>query len=178
MATTEEVATEIIQSEEPVQESTKADAAHDQDATGGEQQPNGPANGPMTSGETANKQTSEQQTPAAPVQQQQQLQQKQTEPQEKQAKRTEPEATPAEPVQQHLQPQKQTKPEPRREPDISTERHEEILVFSTPTLPVRSVVVFLDRAEVARTVQANVRKGEHEIILKNLSHAIDKDSIR
>lgn len=167
-ATEGDVGAEIIPSEKPVQESTTTDAVQDQDATGGGQQ----HNGPVTSGETAN----DQQTPAAPVQQQEQLlQQTQKVPQETHEKRSAPETTPVETVQQHVQLQKQTNPEPRREPE---ETREDSLEFSTPTLPVRSVVVFLDRAEVARTVQATIQKGEHEIILRNLSHAIDKDSIR
>jgi len=41
-----------------------------------------------------------------------------------------------------------------------------------------TVVVFLDRAEVTRSLVCKVTKGENEIIVKNLSKWVDTDSIR
>ena len=43
---------------------------------------------------------------------------------------------------------------------------------------VETVVVYLDRAEVCRAVKTNLKSGENEVRLKNLSSCIDKDSIR
>lgn len=87
--------------------------------------------------------------------------------------------TPPEPAEQpSKQPEPEKQPDPSPEPEMPLERNEEPLIFETPKLPVRSVVVFLDRAEVARTVKAEVQRGLYEVILKNLSPAIDKESIR
>lgn len=47
-----------------------------------------------------------------------------------------------------------------------------------PSCPVHSVVVYIDRAEVCRKVTANLKRGENQVIVKKLSPAIDKDSIR
>ena len=44
--------------------------------------------------------------------------------------------------------------------------------------PVQGVVVYIDRAEVSRTVTADLKRGENEVTVKKLSPAIDKDSIR
>lgn len=41
-----------------------------------------------------------------------------------------------------------------------------------------TVVVYLDRAEVCRTVRVRVRAGENEVVIKNLSACVDKDSVR
>lgn len=41
-----------------------------------------------------------------------------------------------------------------------------------------TVVVYLDRAEVCRSMRVHVRAGENEVVVKNLSACIDKDSIR
>jgi hypothetical protein len=41
-----------------------------------------------------------------------------------------------------------------------------------------TVVVYLDRAEVTRSFQAKVTKGENEIKMMELSECVDKDSIR
>ena len=41
-----------------------------------------------------------------------------------------------------------------------------------------TVVVYLDRAEVSRSFQTKVKKGENEIKFKGLSECVDKDSIR
>lgn len=51
-------------------------------------------------------------------------------------------------------------------------------VFTVHDCPVDKVVVYLDRAEVRRVVNATIKKGQNEIILKNLSSCIDEDSIR
>ena len=44
--------------------------------------------------------------------------------------------------------------------------------------PCKSATVYLDRAEVSRTVKANVKQGENEIVINNLSQFIDEDSVR
>lgn len=44
--------------------------------------------------------------------------------------------------------------------------------------PVHSVVVYPDRAEVTRVVRVELDSGDCEVVLKNLSKALDKDSIR
>lgn len=54
----------------------------------------------------------------------------------------------------------------------------EELAFDIGTCPVKSVVVFLDRAEVCRTIDATVKAGENEVVLKNVTSAADGDSIR
>ena len=43
-----------------------------------------------------------------------------------------------------------------------------------PKCPVRSVVVYPDRAEVTRLVQVTLDAGEHEIQFKNISKALHK----
>lgn len=40
------------------------------------------------------------------------------------------------------------------------------------------VIVFQDRAEVKRSIQTKIKKGENEIIINNVSNFIDEDSIR
>ena len=50
--------------------------------------------------------------------------------------------------------------------------------FSALECQAESVVVYLDRAEVCRSLNANLQRGEHEIIIKNMSACIDEDSIR
>lgn len=92
---------------------------------------------------------------------------------------SEPADEPPEQEQQEQQEQQpETQPDTSRATQMPVERNSQPLTFDTPALPVRSVVVFLDRAEVARTVRGDVREGENEVILKNLSPAIDRDSIR
>ncbi|XP_065179386.1 protein F37C4.5-like [Sycon ciliatum] len=44
--------------------------------------------------------------------------------------------------------------------------------------PVSEVVVYLDRADVTREVKVELSVGENEIVVKQLSNAIDSDSIR
>lgn len=51
-------------------------------------------------------------------------------------------------------------------------------VFNAPDCKCETVVVYLDRAEVCRTLQAKLKEGENEVIIKELSACIDKDSIR
>lgn len=43
-----------------------------------------------------------------------------------------------------------------------------------PNHPVRYVVVYPDRAEVTREVRLQLEVGENEVVLKNISKAIDK----
>ena len=50
--------------------------------------------------------------------------------------------------------------------------------FSAPKLQVETVVVYLDRAEVCRSFKAKLKTGQNELIVKDLSQSIDKDSIR
>jgi hypothetical protein len=50
--------------------------------------------------------------------------------------------------------------------------------FSAPKLPVETVVVYLDRAEVCRSFKTKVESGQSELLVKDLSQSIDKDSIR
>ena len=50
--------------------------------------------------------------------------------------------------------------------------------FSAPDLRVETVVVYLDRAEVCRSFKAKVKEGENELLVRDLSQCIDKDSIR
>ena len=47
-----------------------------------------------------------------------------------------------------------------------------------PNCPVHSVVVYTDRAEVCRTVKADLQRGENEVTVRRLPPAIDQDSIR
>ena len=51
-------------------------------------------------------------------------------------------------------------------------------VFNAPDCKCETVVVYLDRAEVSRSLSAKVKEGENEVIIKELSACIDKDSIR
>ncbi len=41
-----------------------------------------------------------------------------------------------------------------------------------------TVVVYLDRAEVCRSLRTKVRDGENEILLRNMSPCIERDSVR
>lgn len=50
--------------------------------------------------------------------------------------------------------------------------------FDVTTLPVSSVVVFTDRAEVKRTIKCNLEAGAREITVYNLASKLDPDSIR
>ncbi|CAH1799373.1 unnamed protein product [Owenia fusiformis] len=51
-------------------------------------------------------------------------------------------------------------------------------VFLAPECQVDHVVVYLDRAEVCRSLKAKLNRGENEITIGQLSSSIDKDSIR
>ena len=59
--------------------------------------------------------------------------------------------------------------------DLDINRKLEINVKSCP---VNNVTVFADRAEVNRLVDADLKKGDVEILLKDLPEHIDPDSIR
>ena len=50
--------------------------------------------------------------------------------------------------------------------------------YSMKELPCEKVVVFQDRAEVKRLIKTKLNKGENEIIINNVSHNIDQDSVR
>lgn len=50
--------------------------------------------------------------------------------------------------------------------------------FNVINLPCKKVVVYCDRAEVKRLVKTKLKSGVNELIISNLSHFIDKDSIR
>ncbi|VDK51103.1 unnamed protein product [Anisakis simplex] len=46
------------------------------------------------------------------------------------------------------------------------------------TLPTKSVIVYCDRAEVKRIVRCNLQEGRNEIIVKNVSSVIERQSLR
>ena len=50
--------------------------------------------------------------------------------------------------------------------------------FNAPECKCESVVVYLDRAEVSRSLKVELTAGENEVVIKELSACIDKDSIR
>ena len=50
--------------------------------------------------------------------------------------------------------------------------------ISVKKCPVKNVTVFVDRAEVNRIVEADVSKGDVEVLVKDLPALIDKDSVR
>ena len=50
--------------------------------------------------------------------------------------------------------------------------------FDATLCKAETVVVYLDRAEVCRSLRASVKKGENEILVKKLSPCVDKDSVR
>uniref|UniRef100_A0A914X159 DUF4139 domain-containing protein n=1 Tax=Plectus sambesii TaxID=2011161 RepID=A0A914X159_9BILA len=50
--------------------------------------------------------------------------------------------------------------------------------FDAKNLKVGGVTVYSDRAEVTRLVQATLKKGKNEVLVKNVSHMIDSDSVR
>lgn len=50
--------------------------------------------------------------------------------------------------------------------------------FSLKDLQCEQVVIFQDRAEVKRVLKTSIQKGEHEIVLTNVSSSIDQDSVR
>lgn len=44
--------------------------------------------------------------------------------------------------------------------------------------PVDGVTVFLDRAEVKRMIQVDLKAGENEVLITELPQVLDEDSIR
>ncbi|CAJ0602904.1 unnamed protein product [Cylicocyclus nassatus] len=50
--------------------------------------------------------------------------------------------------------------------------------FEAADLPTKNVVVYSDRAEVKRVVKVSLSKGTSEIILKNVSAVIERQSVR
>lgn len=50
--------------------------------------------------------------------------------------------------------------------------------FLLKNLECEQVVIFQDRAEVKRCLKTNIKKGENEIVLTNVTSSIDKDSVR
>ena len=51
-------------------------------------------------------------------------------------------------------------------------------IFSAPKCKTETVVIYLDRAEVCRSLKTKIKRGENEVVVKDLSSCIDKDSIR
>ncbi|XP_014665727.1 PREDICTED: protein F37C4.5-like [Priapulus caudatus] len=51
-------------------------------------------------------------------------------------------------------------------------------VFDVAKCPLNSVVVYQDRAEVCRVVKATLKTGSNEVVVKNFSAGVDKDSFR
>ena len=52
------------------------------------------------------------------------------------------------------------------------------LELSVKECPVKNVTVFVDRAEVNRIVEAEIKQGDMEVLVKDLPALIDKDSVR
>lgn len=50
--------------------------------------------------------------------------------------------------------------------------------FKIASCKTESVVVYLDRAEVKRSLKIKIRAGENEIVLNELSQYINKDTVR
>ena len=50
--------------------------------------------------------------------------------------------------------------------------------FKISSCNTESVVVYLDRAEVKRSLKIKLKAGENEIVLNNLSQHINKDTVR
>ena len=50
--------------------------------------------------------------------------------------------------------------------------------FSMKDLRCEKVVVFKDRAEVKRSIQTCLHKGENEIVITGVSSSVDRDSVR
>ncbi len=50
--------------------------------------------------------------------------------------------------------------------------------FETKDLVVTEVTIYADRAEVKRLVETKLVKGRNEIIVRNVSSFIDRDSVR
>ena len=65
---------------------------------------------------------------------------------------------------------------PEEKPTVLKEnsKHE----LSVKVCPVKNVTVFVDRAEVNRIVEAEIKQGDVEVLVKDLPALIDKDSVR
>jgi len=50
--------------------------------------------------------------------------------------------------------------------------------YSILDCQAETVVVYLDRAEVTRSLAVKVEKGENEIVIKDIQKCVDKDSVR
>lgn len=50
--------------------------------------------------------------------------------------------------------------------------------FSMKDLRCEKVVVFKDRAEIKRSVQTRLHKGENEVVIGGVTHSMDRDSVR
>ena len=50
--------------------------------------------------------------------------------------------------------------------------------FEISQCKAETVTVYLDRAEVARTLKSAIKSGENEVIVTGLSPSLDKDSVR
>ena len=86
-------------------------------------------------------------------------------------------APPAEPAAV-AEESKADQPEETVEAEPETPGVKETHEFSAPECQAESVVVYLDRAEVCRSLKATLLRGEHEIIIKDMSACIDEESIR
>uniref|UniRef100_A0A1I7Y8S6 DUF4139 domain-containing protein n=1 Tax=Steinernema glaseri TaxID=37863 RepID=A0A1I7Y8S6_9BILA len=53
-----------------------------------------------------------------------------------------------------------------------------VVTFKARDLPIQAVTIFNDRAQIKRELKTNLPGGMHEIIIENVSHSIDRDSIR
>lgn len=61
--------------------------------------------------------------------------------------------------------------------DKDAQRMDENMI-SVADCKCETVVVYLDRAEVSRSLKTRVKEGENEVVITELSSCIDKDSIR
>uniref|UniRef100_A0A1I7Z7Y9 DUF4140 domain-containing protein n=1 Tax=Steinernema glaseri TaxID=37863 RepID=A0A1I7Z7Y9_9BILA len=52
------------------------------------------------------------------------------------------------------------------------------VTFKATDLPIQSVTVFNDRAQVKRELKTHLEAGVHEVVIENLASSIDGDSIR
>ena len=65
------------------------------------------------------------------------------------------------------------------EDEMDSQANEQSLqCFDLSKCKAETVMVFLDRAEVARSFKASVKAGENELEVRGLSPCLDKDSVR
>uniref|UniRef100_A0A915E0J1 DUF4140 domain-containing protein n=1 Tax=Ditylenchus dipsaci TaxID=166011 RepID=A0A915E0J1_9BILA len=51
-------------------------------------------------------------------------------------------------------------------------------IFEARELHIKKVTVYTDRAELVRTFKVTLQQGLNEIVVENVSHSIESDSIR